>query len=150
MVSDFKRNDGCAKMDVCGSVEQTKTVIFNAFDNLERPNATLRVIGYFGDAKLSRTMASSDQDEGRDLPVHRVDNFLYEFGFSPKVRGIVILEIYVDDVQISESPIQVNVIERNCDADFPGQDRISVSVALLFDFLKTRKTTLLHESYCSL
>jgi hypothetical protein len=101
-------------MDVCASVEQGKNITLHAFDNRQRANANVRVVRHFG-------------EEALELPVHRVEDFLYEFGFSHSIRGIVILEIYVDGVQISESPIQVNVVERNCDADFPGENRISVS-----------------------
>jgi len=114
VISDFNREVGCAKMDVCASVEQGKNITLHAFDNRQRANANVRVVRHFG-------------EEALELPVHRVEDFLYEFGFSHSIRGIVILEIYVDGVQISESPIQVNVVERNCDADFPGENRISVS-----------------------
>jgi hypothetical protein len=108
-------------MDVCGTVEQRKEIIFRAFDSRQRGNATVTALVHLG-------------DEQRDLPVRQVEPFLYEFGFSHTERGIAILEVYFDGIQIPESPFQVRVQARDCDADFPGQSRIPVSACVQLKF----------------
>jgi hypothetical protein len=114
---DLNRDTGCDKMDVCGTVEQRKEILFHAFDSRQRGNATVTALAHLG-------------DEQRDLPVRQVEPFMYEFGFSHTERGIAILEVYFDGIQIPESPFQVQVEARDCDPDFPGQSRIPVSACV--------------------
>jgi hypothetical protein len=111
--SELNRDTGCSKMSQCGRAEQTKEILFHAFDNRKRVNATVRVAMLFG-------------DEERNLPITVVEPYLYEFGFSPSERGVAILQVYVDGVQIPESPVRVKVSARDCDTDYPRQSRIPV------------------------
>jgi hypothetical protein len=67
-------------------------------------------------------------DLGIDIPAREVEPFLYEFEFSQQNKVIGILEIYVNGEQIPESPIQVQVIDRDCEAAFPGKNRAPVSL----------------------
>jgi hypothetical protein len=101
-------------MDLCGVVPQTKEIRFNAQDNLKRDNATVTALMHIG------------QDE-RYLSVIETDPFVYEFSFSHNKRGVAILEVFVDEVQIPDSPIRVEITGRNCDADYPGKRMIPVS-----------------------
>lgn len=112
---EFDRFSGCDKMDVCGTVQQRKEIFFQAFDNRNRGNVTVTAIAHLG-------------DEVRDLQVHQVEPFLYEFGFSDSETGVSVVEIFFDGVQIPESPFQVQIEARNCDIDFPRQGRIPVSI----------------------
>jgi hypothetical protein len=114
---DFNRDAGCDKMDVCGTVEQRKEILFHAFDSRQRGNATVTALVHLG-------------EEQRYLSVHQVEPFLYEFGFSRTETGVAILEVYIDGIQIPESPFQIQVEARDCDADFPGQSRIPVSACV--------------------
>ena len=104
---------GCDKMSLCGSVEQTRDIVFLVYDNLERQNASLSVIMHLS-------------HEETLLPVRSMEPFVYEFGFGRNQRGVAILEIYVDGVQIPESPVRVQITSRNCNDDYPGRGMIAV------------------------
>ena len=67
-------------------------------------------------------------DMEKDLMAREVEPFLNEFEFSQTNKGISILEIFVNGEQIPESPIQVQVIDRDCEAEYPGTNRISLSI----------------------
>lgn len=111
---------GCDKMSLCGKVEQTKEILFHAFDNRLRDNATLSTVMHIG-------------QDVRNLPITQLESYVYEFGFSHNYRGVAILEIYVDGVQIPESPIRVEVAPRECNIDFPGENKIAVSLYSLVE-----------------
>jgi hypothetical protein len=108
------RDNGCDKMSLCGTVEQTKEIVFHAFDNRHRDNATVTALMH-----LSR--------EEKYLPVRQVEPFLYEFSFSSSERDVEILEVFVNGIHIPESPFRVQVISRDCDVDFPSQGMVAVS-----------------------
>eukprot|EP00980_Cylindrotheca_fusiformis_P015925 scaffold4661_cov108-Cylindrotheca_fusiformis.AAC.8 len=104
----------CDKMSVCGSVEQTKEIVFHAYDNLERSNATVSALIYIGEESMSLPVKS---DEVRRF-------FDYEFSFSHNRRGVAILEVFIDGIQIPESPFRVEVKELTC----PEKRRVAVRV----------------------
>lgn len=107
----------CGKMSVCGAVEQTETLILHAYDNLERLNATVTALMHFG-------------DESKYLPVtNNVSNhfYEYEFSFSHNMRGVAILEVHINGVQIPESPFRVEVTELHC----LGRRMVAVSIVLV-------------------
>lgn len=101
-------------MDLCGAVPQTKEIRFKAQDNRKRENAVVTALMHIG------------QDE-RYLTVTETDPFVYDFGFRHNERGVAILEIFVDEVQIPDSPIRVEITSRNCDSDYPGKRMVPVS-----------------------
>ena len=111
----FGQHKGCGKMAMCGSVEQTRTGVFRAYDNREREEVTLSAIMHVG-------------QETYELPVTQVENetFVYEITYSDDQVGVGILEVYVDGVQIPESPFRIQVVERNCEIDFPGKGKVPV------------------------
>lgn len=96
-------HDRCDKMSLCGTVEQNGVITLLAHDNLERENATVTALVHL----TSQSMY---------LPVvyNGGDQYEYEFTFSHSKRGVAILEVFVDDVQIPESPFRIQVIEREC------------------------------------
>mmetsp|Transcript_42407 Transcript_42407/g.102529 ORF Transcript_42407/g.102529 Transcript_42407/m.102529 type:complete len:92 (+) Transcript_42407:1081-1356(+) len=53
-----------------------------------------------------------------EIPASQVEPFLYEFEFSQMNRGIGVLEIFINGEQIPESPIQVEVVNRDCEAAY--------------------------------
>lgn len=108
----FKRVSGCDKMSLCGTVEQTKHVTFRAYDNRERDNADFKALIHVG-------------QESRELEVTSVEDvpYAYEFTFTDNDLGVGILEIFVDDTQIPESPFRVEIVSRNCEVDYPGQGK---------------------------
>jgi len=105
---------GCDKMDICAEVKQTKEIRFRAHDNQQRQDATLEALIHIGDLEWY-------------LPVTKIDTNVYEFGFSHNQKGVAILEIFVDGVQIPDSPIRVDIEYRDCEADFPRQRMAPVS-----------------------
>jgi hypothetical protein len=111
--SKLNRDNGCTKMGLCGKAMQRKDIRYRVYDNRKRDNATVTAMMLFG-------------DEERDLPVTQVEPFLYEFGFRHNKRGVAILAVYFDGVQITESPVRVKVGARDCDADFPNQLKVPV------------------------
>ena len=116
---DVTRDIGCAKMDICGITEQTKEIMYHAYDNRHRENSTVEALLHLG------------EDE-RFLPVHQIEPYLYEFSFQHNEKGIAVLEILFDGVQTPESPVQIKVVARDCDKDFPGQGRVPVSVDIRY------------------
>ena len=70
-------------------------------------------------------------DIEKDLMARAVEPFLYEFEFSQPNVGVSILEIFVNGEQIPESPIQVQVVDRDCEAAYPGTNRIPVSTVFI-------------------
>ncbi|CAB9524509.1 activated protein kinase catalytic subunit alpha-1 [Seminavis robusta] len=101
---------GCDKMDLCGTVEQTKLITFRAIDNKERDNAIVK-------AKIHMDQSSNE------VPVSKVENasYTYEFSFTEDILGVGILEVFVDNKQIPESPFRVQIYPRDCNLDFPGK-----------------------------
>ena len=91
-------------MSLCGEVEQNSELVFYADDNLSRANATVTALVHFG-------------QESSFLDVHRVSGtpYQYYFKFSHRKRGVAILEVFFDGVQIPESPFRIGVIEKECD-----------------------------------
>eukprot|EP00980_Cylindrotheca_fusiformis_P005534 scaffold1172_cov115-Cylindrotheca_fusiformis.AAC.9 len=108
---------GCGKMSLCGTVEQNKEILFHAFDNRLRDTAKVSALMHIG-------------QEVRDLPIRKLESYTYEFGFSQKYRGVAILEISVDGVQIPESPIRVEITSRNCEVDYPNENKVANSLGL--------------------
>ncbi|CAJ1941386.1 unnamed protein product [Cylindrotheca closterium] len=98
-----KDHDRCGKMSLCGEGEQNEDVVFHAYDNLERTNVTVTALVHLG-------------QESRYLEViHNAGGFNeYEFIFSYRKRGVAILEVFFDGVQIPESPFRIQVSEMKC------------------------------------
>jgi len=105
---------GCNKMGICATVSQTKEIIFRAHDNQHRNNATLEALIHIGQAEWY-------------LPAKKIDSYVYEFGFVHNEKGVAILEIFVDGIQIPDSPVRVDIEYRDCDLDYPGQRMAPVS-----------------------
>lgn len=110
-----ERHVGCDKMSLCGTVRQTEKSTFRAYDNRERPGAKVRAVMHV-------------RQESRELKVITDPDFpfIYEFSFMDNELGVGILEVFVDGVQIPESPFRVEIIERDCDLDYPGQGKDAV------------------------
>eukprot|EP00980_Cylindrotheca_fusiformis_P014254 scaffold3774_cov126-Cylindrotheca_fusiformis.AAC.4 len=96
-------DDRCGKMSLCGTVQQGEEITYHMYDNLERSNVTVAAVVHLG-------------QELRSLPVDHweAEYFEYDFTFSHNHRGIVILEVFVDGIQIPESPFRIEVIARDC------------------------------------
>jgi hypothetical protein len=100
VLENVTRDNGCDKMTLCGTVEQTKEILFHAFGNRLRDNASVPALVHLG-------------QEDRYLPITQVEPYLYEFGFAHSERGVAIVEVFFDGVQISASPVRVEVAARD-------------------------------------
>lgn len=106
------KTTGCSKMSLCGLVEQTRPITFQAYDNIKRINADVKVV-----------MHVADRTE--EIEVTKVNGtWAYQFSWSENSVGVGIMEVFVDGKQIPESPFRVQVIERNCDIEYQGQSKI--------------------------
>jgi hypothetical protein len=94
---------GCDKMSLCGKFPQRDTAKFVLYDNRERVGSEVRVVMHAGQETL-------------DLPVtpHPNISFLYEFEYTTNTRGISIMEVFFDDVQIPESPFRIETTSADC------------------------------------
>lgn len=107
--------EACYKMSLCGTIQQTKEIVFYAVDNSQRDGAVVTALVHVGQGS-------------KYLQVVPVPNKPYEnaFSFSHSRVGVAIMEVFVDGTQISESPVRIDVIERQCDLDFPGERKVAV------------------------
>ena len=106
-VAPYGVEKGCAKMSNCGSVEQTKEILFRAIDNKKRNSSTMKVKIHEG--RTSRDILAR--------PISFSNPFEYEFVVKGNEVGIQILEILLDDEQIPESPLRLEVTPRDCVSD---------------------------------
>lgn len=112
---DSGRPTGCDKMVLCGTVQQTKEAVFRVYDNRERDDAEVSAVMHVGQSS-------------HVLPVKKLENesYAYEFSYTDDQLGVAILEVYVDEEQIPESPFRVQIVDRDCEVDFPGKGKQSV------------------------
>ena len=106
--SSFVEGEGCDKMAMCGSVQQTKQITFRAIDNLKRAGAKVDVLMHIGESNFP-------------LSVVTIAPYTYEFTWSYDKVSVVIMEVLFDGAHIPESPFQVHVVERQCDDDNEGK-----------------------------
>ena len=96
----------CAKFDICGEVEQGESIVFHAIDNKRREGITMSV--KLIDGKDFQTFVM-EQVNGTNH---------YEFSFDANQRevGITIIQLFVEDEQVLQSPFRFEVVERDCKA----------------------------------
>ena len=99
-------------MEVCGEIEQCATSRLTFHDNMKREDVKWEV--RFLQADKSQTLA-----------VTRLSLYTYVFEVTSKERGISILEILADGVQISQSPLRVEITSRNCQDEFGSKLRVA-------------------------
>ena len=78
-------------MALCGEVEQTEQLNFHIHDNLDRDNATVTALVHFG--QETRTLEITETPD---------EEYAYDFVLSQNQRGVAILEIAVDGVQVPD------------------------------------------------
>lgn len=95
---------GCEKMAICGTVQQGDSITLRIYDNVLRDDATVKVIVHAGDQK-------------RELPVTRIpDTYAYEVIVTDTRVQVQVIEVSVNGDPISQSPIRVEVVDKDCDA----------------------------------
>jgi ABC-type phosphate/phosphonate transport system substrate-binding protein len=101
----LEKQKGCSKMTLCGTVQQRHRMVFHVVDNRERENPQIDVVMHIRDTDVH-------------LNATRLDPYVYEIAWSEEQVGVGIMEIFFDGEQIPESPLRVQVIQRDCNADF--------------------------------
>lgn len=109
-------SDGCDKMSLCATIEQTRTLYFDMVDNRKRSDPHVEV-----DIHLDAETVHLDVDK------HPTKPFTYEFKWKHDTTQIGIMNIFFDGEQIPQSPVRIQVVDRNCDVDYPGQRRTATS-----------------------
>ena len=112
----------CSKFDICGSVQQSYQIGFQAVDNKRRQNATFVVTINDDKGTVEYEMVRLPQPENV-----KEELFAYEYIFDAQDSkvGFLIMEVDViengEAEQISQSPFRLEVEERDCKAD-TGED----------------------------
>jgi hypothetical protein len=94
---------GCDKMSLCGKFPQRDTAKFVLYDNRQRVGSDVRVVMHAGQDTL-----------GLPVTPHPNISFLYEFEYTTNTRGISIMEVFFDGVQIPESPFRIETTSADC------------------------------------
>jgi len=106
------KEDGCDKMSLCGVIEQTKKIHFEIVDNRKRENPLVQV-----DMHLDFKTIQMEVVPHPKIP------YTYEFSWTNQYTQIGIMNVFFDGEQTPQSPVRVQVVERDCSIDFPGQNR---------------------------
>jgi len=105
-------SSGCKKMSLCGTLAQNERITFRAFDNLRREGANFTAIIHSSGATETFQMR------------HVNGTWAYQFDWTNNRVGTAIMEIFVDDVQIPQSPSRIQIVERDCSEDYEGENRV--------------------------
>ena len=132
---------GCDKMALCGMFRQRQVAKFAIHDNRERPDADVKVVMHAGQDTI-------------ELPVtpHPNVSFLYEFEYTTNTKGISIMEVFFDGVQVPESPFRVETTSADCgdhlkEAVSPSSNRLACILFFYFSFSNRFLTYPRHPSY---
>ncbi len=97
---------GCQKMSVCATIEQGDSITLRIYDNKHREGADVTVEIHAGEGQ-------------KMVPVTNIPGtYAYEFTVSDKTVQTQVIDIHVNGVPISQSPIRVMVINADCDAEY--------------------------------
>ncbi|CAB9499442.1 activated protein kinase catalytic subunit alpha-1 [Seminavis robusta] len=108
---------GCKKMSICGQVEQGESITLRIYDNEMRDGATVHVVSHAG-------------DEEKELWVNHIEGtYAYEFTVFDKAVQTQVVDISVNGVPISQSPIRVMVVPKDCDVIY-GESALRQADAL--------------------
>ena len=106
---DWENAEGCKERSLCGQIEQNKEIVMRIIDNVRRINPKVEARMHFG-AKTEELTATEVPDEP----------WTYEIRFVTEMVAVGILEITFDGEEIPMSPVRVEVIERQCELEYPG------------------------------
>ena len=114
---DAAPNAGCAKMTVCGTTYQAQPLVFKVTDNRARAPVDFKLTYRVRDFKKSDDKALQVL-QGFRMP--EISDFTYGIRVVVESEGLALFEIYVNNEQISESPLFVRVekpVCRNADGE---------------------------------
>lgn len=109
---ETSNEDGCDKMSLCGITEQTKEIHFEIIDNRKRESPVVQV-----DMHLDHETISLD------VKPHPTIQYRYQFSWKHDQTQIGIMNVFFDGEQTPQSPVRVQVLQRQCELDYPGEKR---------------------------
>ena len=108
---------GCSKLELCGTIEQTKKLTFRAVDNKKRGGLDLTARILEG-TKTREIKARPVLNRVTGTNAANATSNIYEFTVGSNRAGVLLLEILANGEHIEASPIRVEVQERDCAAQF--------------------------------
>lgn len=100
---------GCEKMSICGEVHQRESLTMRIFDNMRRENANVSVVVH----------ARNNQYK---LLVTRIPGtYAYDFVVTDNEARTQVIDVAINGVYASQSPIRVLVLPTDCSATY-GQN----------------------------
>jgi len=107
----------CTEDELCATVQQTKRITFHAVDIAKNELTEVRAV-----IQIEQT--------AYELTVEKVGDASYEFSFSYHGLAMGELRVYVDEKMIPGMPVKVQVVPRDCKAEFgsrtPSEDGVCV------------------------
>ena len=100
---------GCEKMEICATFRQRGSVSMRIFDNMLRDDAEVSVLVHAGEKR--------QEIAPKNVP----GTYAYDFTLTANEVGTEAIEVFVNGVPISQSPLRVFVEEADC-ADQYGAD----------------------------
>lgn len=108
---------GCSKFSLCGTVQQEHVLSFRAIDNRARPNTMMSGGLLLPDE--SEEMFVFNKVEGTNVSTF----FEFDFHATSMRVGQKTIKIYIDEVEIPESPFRISVVKRDCPAETGDESR---------------------------
>lgn len=122
---------GCSKMSLCGSTRQKQAITFHAVDNKKRDDMTMTAIVHSGNDDESREIIANrvvvPAGKNSTTNTSSASTYTYEFDVIENTVGVIVLEVLTNGEQIPESPLRIEIKERDCQYEF--NDPLALLVA---------------------
>lgn len=105
---------GCKKMEICGILKQRESITMRIYDNMLRDGANVTAICTHGD------------DDHNTIPVTNIPGtYGYEFTITDNQVRVHVVEVFINGILTSQSPIRIAVEEADCDSQYgEGSNRV--------------------------
>lgn len=98
---------GCKKMEICGVLKQRESITMRIYDNMLRDGANVTAICTHGD------------DDHNAIPVTNIPGtYGYEFTITDNQVRVHVVEVFINGILTSQSPIRIAVEEADCDSQY--------------------------------
>jgi ABC-type phosphate/phosphonate transport system substrate-binding protein len=109
--SSAMNTDGCSKFSICEQVQQQDTITFGLVDRKKRFNSTFWANVLVGDSDDGQDYMMTTTPESTEEYVYRQ----FTLDATGQTVGTIIVQVFVDESQIPESPFRVRIVQRECD-----------------------------------
>jgi len=104
--SYYEAFPACKKMEICGKVEQRKSIQMRIFDNLMRDGVNVSVTVNSGEGRYTI------------IPKNVPKTYAYDFNITDNKAQVQVIDILFNGEAISQSPIRVMVVDADCSAQY--------------------------------